>query len=148
MVRSNRPPLGASVRGPSAWILWQTTRDSLRSRLRQLELDPGVDRGIVRGFRNTIEDLKLAAHEYRDWELARNATESAEVPQGGRDAGLGNPSQRWVDTSEVAASLNCSKRWVTQLIQQGRLVAAKRGRSWRIDASSVEDFQQRGANAT
>jgi hypothetical protein len=141
-----RPPLGANVRGPAAWILWQTTRDSLRSRLSQLQVDPGVDRGVVRGFRNTIEDLELAAHEYRDWEMARNATESTEVPQGGPAAGLDCPS-RWVDAGSVAASLGCTVRWVTQLCLTGRLAATKRGRSWLMDPSSVEDFQLRGANA-
>jgi excisionase family DNA binding protein len=143
----SRLPLGVHLRGAPLWIVWVTARDSLQSRLAQLERDPYVHRDVVRQLRGALADLEFGAQQFRDWELARNATESAEVPQGGRDAGLGNPSQRWVDTSEVAASLNCSKRWVTQLIQQGRLAAAKRGRSWRIDASSVEDFQQRGANA-
>ena len=43
--------------------------------------------------------------------------------------------------------LNCGPRWVTALCQQGRLAATKRGRSWLIDPSSVEDFQLRGVNA-
>jgi excisionase family DNA binding protein len=143
----SRPPLGVHLRGPALWVVWQTARPQLELRLAQLERDPGVHRDVVSHLRGTLADLELAAHEYRDWELARNATDSAEVPQGGRDAGLGNPSQRWVDTSEVAASLNCSKRWVTQLIQQGRLVAAKRGRSWSVDLDSVEDYRRRGVAA-
>jgi hypothetical protein len=147
---SNRLPLGACVRGPSAWILWQTARDSLRSRLRQLQLDAGVDPAIVRGFHNTIEDLELAALQFRDWEMARRSVsefaDSAEVPGGGDSAGLESPP-RWVDAGLVAASLGCSVRWVTQLCLTGRLAATKRGRSWLIDPSSVEDFQLRGANA-
>jgi hypothetical protein len=142
---SGRPPLGASVRGPGAWILWQTARDSLRSRLRQLEVDPGVDRGIVRGFRNTIEDLELAAHEYRDWERARSAADSAEASVSVLDAGLDCPS-RWVDAGSVAASLGCTVRWVTQLCLVGRLAAVKVGRVWSIDPDSVRDYKK-GADA-
>jgi excisionase family DNA binding protein len=113
-----------------------------------LQLDAGVDPAIVRGFRNTIEDLELAALQFRDWEMARRSVsefaDSAEVPGGGVSADLGNPP-RWVDVGEVAAALNCSTRWVTALCQQGRLAATKHGREWRIDAGSVEDFKRREA---
>jgi excisionase family DNA binding protein len=143
---SSRPPLGANVRGPSAWIVWQTARDSLLSRLRQLEVNPNVDRSIVRGFRNTIDDLELAAHGYRDWELVRNAADSVEVDSAGADGDSGCPPQRW-GVGKTAASLNCSPRWVTALIAQGRLAAVKHGREWRVDVDSVEDFKRRGADA-
>ena len=143
---SNRLPLGACVRGPSAWILWQTTRVSLRSRLRQLAADPGVDPRIVAGFRNTIADLELAAGEFRDWERARSAADSAEVPVGGLAAGLERPLS-WGTTGSAAEALACSPRWVTQLIAMGRVSATRVGPEWRVDLDSVEDFKLRGANA-
>jgi excisionase family DNA binding protein len=127
-----RPPLGVHLRGPAVWIVWQLLRESLPARIGQLARDPGVHRDVVGQLRGVEADLVMAAELYRAWESVRNATDSVEVRRGGCSAGLGNPSQRWVDTGEVAASLNCSKRWVTQLIQQGRLVAAKHGRSWRL----------------
>jgi hypothetical protein len=149
-VVSARMPLGACVRGPAAWILWQTARDSLRERLRQLEVDPYVHRDIVRGFRNTIDDLELAATEYKKYTGHSSATpvaEAVEVPSGGHEAGSGRLAMdRW-DTGLVAASLGCSERWVTQLCLTGRLAATKRGRCWSIDVASVEDFKRRGADA-
>jgi excisionase family DNA binding protein len=146
MVNGSLRPLGAYVRGSSAWIVWQTARDSLSSRLRQLESDPHVHRDVVRHLRGTLADLELAAIAYRDWERARSVADSVEVTRGGSSAGLEN-LPGWGDTSEVAASLGCSKRWVTALIQQGKLAATKRGRAWFIDLDSVEDFKRRGAVA-
>jgi hypothetical protein len=142
---SSRPPLGACVRGSSAWIIWQLLRDPLRTRIGQLALDPGVDPLVVRQLRGTEADLELAAREYRAWEAARNATESTEVPRGGFVGGLDRPSG--LDTGSVAASLGYTVRWVTQLCLVGRLAAVKVGRSWSIDPDSVQDFKQRGANA-
>jgi hypothetical protein len=104
-----------------------------------VEVDPG-------GFRNTIEDLELAADEFRAWDAVRNAADSAEASESGLASDLDCPS-RWVDAGSVAASLGCTVRWVTQLCLTGRLAATKRGRSWLIDPSSVEDFHLRGANA-
>jgi hypothetical protein len=142
-------PLGASVRGTSAWIVWQLLRDPLRSRIRQLELDPYVHRDVVRDLRVTAADLEEAARQYRELvDRSRSVVaDSVEVPRRGSDAGLGNLPNRWVDTSLVAAELGCSERWVTQLCLTGRLAATKRGRSWLIDGDSVEDFMLRGANA-
>jgi excisionase family DNA binding protein len=143
----SRLPLGASVRGPSAWIVWQTARDLLRSRLRQLELDPHVHRDVVRQLRGTLNDLEQAALEFREWERSRSAADSAELESAGLDAGLEGPSFRWVDTGSVARELGCSRRWVTTLCRIGQLAGTRVGREWRIDPSSVEDFQLRGANA-
>jgi excisionase family DNA binding protein len=149
VMSSNRPLLSASVSGSSAWIIAMLLRESLPARIGQLERDPHVPGDVVRDLRATAAGIQEAARQYRELvESSRSeVADSAEVDSGDVGAGLGNPSQRWVDTSEVAASLNCSKRWVTQLIQQGRLVAAKRGRSWRIDVDSVEDYRRRGAVA-
>jgi Helix-turn-helix domain len=138
--------LGACVRGSSAWTIWQLLRDPLRTRIRQLEVDPGVHRDVVRQLQGTAADLELAAREYREWESARAAKESIEVPPGGVDAVLDRPSLRW-DTGSAAASLGCSERWVTQLCLTGRLAAVKRGRSWFIDPESVGDYKRKGANA-
>jgi hypothetical protein len=141
-----RPPLGANVRGSSAWIVWQLLRDPLQSRIRQLELNPGVHRDVVRQLWGTATDLEMAAREYRDWFDARSVAESAEVPRGVRDAESGC-SPRWVDARSTAASLGCTVRWVTQLCLVGRLAAVKRGRTWFIDPESVQDYKQRGGNA-
>jgi hypothetical protein len=103
-------PLGAHVRGSSAWIVWQLLRDSLRSRIRQLELDPGVHPDVVRQLHATAADLEEAAQQYREWQ--RNAADSVEVSGGGAGAGLACPVGRW-DASTAAASLGCSERWVT-----------------------------------
>jgi Helix-turn-helix domain len=142
----NRPPLGANVRGASAWIVWQLLRDPIRTRIRQLELDPAVHRGVVRQLRGTAADLEEAARQYRDWIMGRSAADSAEASVTALDTGLDGPP-RWVDTSMVAASLGCSERWVTQLCLTGRLAATKQGRSWLIDSTSVEDYKRRGADA-
>jgi hypothetical protein len=131
------------VRGPSAWIVWQLLHEPIRARIRQLEVDPGVPWDVVRALRGTAADLEMAAGDYREW--TRSASESAEVPNSGLDACLDRPSG--LDTGSVAASLGCSERWVTQLCLTGRLAAIKRGRSWFIDPESVQDYQQRGANA-
>ena len=146
MVTGGRMPLGACVRGPSAWIVWQTGRDSLRSRLHQLERDPGVDAVVVRHFWGTLADLELAAREFREFEAARSAADSAEAPPSGVEAVLERPSDRW-DTGSVAASLRCSARWVTTLCMTGRLAAVKRGRTWFIDPESVEEYKRRSTNA-
>jgi hypothetical protein len=143
---TGRMPNGACVRGPNAWIAWQAAHDVLRERLRQLEVDPCVHRDVVRGFRNTIADLEMAAAEYREWERARAATDSAEVPTSAVRAVLDRPS-RWMDTGSVAASLDCSERWVTQLCLTGRLAATKQSRAWLIDPGSVRDYLQRGVDA-
>jgi excisionase family DNA binding protein len=140
----SRLPLGASVRGPSAWIVWQAARDSLRSRLRQLEVDPHVHGGVVRHFRGTLNDLEQAALEFREWERSRSATDSAELESAGLNAGLEGPSFRWVDTGLVARQLGCSRRWVTTLCRTGQLAGTRFGREWRIDPSSVEEFHLRG----
>jgi len=60
-----RPPLGANVRGASAWIIWQLLRESLPTRIRQLEVDPGVHRDVVRHLRGRAADLEEAARQYR-----------------------------------------------------------------------------------
>jgi excisionase family DNA binding protein len=147
----SRLPLGVHLRGAALWVVWQTARDSLRSRLRQLEMDPYVHRDVVGQLGGVLAELELGAPQFRDWESARRSVsevaDSVEVPRGGSDAGLRNPPNRWVDVGEVAAVLNCSARWVTALCQQGRLAAVKVGRSWSIDPESVRDFKQRGANA-
>jgi hypothetical protein len=140
------PPLGVHLRGPSVWVVGQVLHEPLLARIRQLALDPGVDPTVVRQLRGTAADMEMAAHQYRAWEAARNATESTEVLQGGLAAGLDCPF-RWVDAGSVAASLGCSMRWVTQLCLVGRLAAVKRGRSWLIDPDSVRDYMLRGANA-
>jgi excisionase family DNA binding protein len=145
-----RLPLGVHLRGAALWVVWVTARDCLQSRLRQLSSDPNVHVDVVRQLRGALDDLELGARAYRDWEAARSVSvvaDSVEVAGGGSDAGLGNLPNRWVDVGEAAMILGCSKRWVTALIQQGRVVAAKHGREWRIDPSSVEDFKLRGANA-
>jgi hypothetical protein len=143
---SGRRPLGAYVRGSSAWIIHQLLQDSLPSRIRQLELDPGVHRDVVRQLRGTAADLELAAREYRVWFAARSAAESAEVPRGRVAAGSDRPP-RWVDTGSAAASLGCTVRWITQLCLVGRLAAVKVGRVWSIDPESVQVYRQRGGNA-
>lgn len=139
-------PLGASVQGSSAWIIWQVLQEPLRVRVRQLEVDPGVHRDVVRHLRGTAVELEEAARQYREWDSARSAADSAEAPGDGFPAGLDCPS-RWADAGSVAASLGCTVRWVTQLCLVGRLAAVKVGRSWSIDPDSVQDFKQRGANA-
>src|SRR5215204_1935791 len=70
-------PLGAYVRGSSAWILWQVLHEPLRARIRQLEVDPGVPGDVVRHLRGTAADLEEAARQYR--EVACSASESAEL---------------------------------------------------------------------
>jgi hypothetical protein len=143
-VVTGRSPLGACVRGPSAWIVWQVLRDPLSARIGQLERDPHVHPGVVRELRGTAADLETAAFEYRDWEAARSATDSVEVPAAGVPAGLDRPLG-W-DTGLVARELGCTERWVTTLCRTGQLAAIKQGRTWFIDASSVEDYM-RGVNA-
>ena len=76
---SSRLPLGANVRGTSAWIIWQILRDPLQARIRQLEVDPGVSRDVVGALRGTAADLEMAAREYREWIAARSASESSEA---------------------------------------------------------------------
>ena len=93
---TSRVPLGAYVRGSSAWILWQVLHEPLRARIRQLEADPHVNRDVVRHLGGTAADLEEAALQYR--EVACSAADSAEQPWGGSDAGLENPPDRWVDT--------------------------------------------------
>jgi hypothetical protein len=139
---TSRPPLGAHVRGANAWILWQAARDVLLSRLGQLERDPAVHAGVVRGFRATLDDLELAAVEFRDWERSRrSAADSAEVT--GRAFGAESDSPpTGLDAGTVAEVLGCTERWVTQLCLTGRLAATKRGRMWSIDPESVEDFKK------
>jgi excisionase family DNA binding protein len=144
---TGRLPLGVHLRGAALWVVWVTARDSLQARLRQLERDPYVHRDVVTQLRGVLADLELGARAYRDWELVRNVSDSAEVDSAGVGGGLEHPSQRWGDTSLAAASLDCSERWIRALIAQGRLVAAKRGRSWLVDLDSVEDFKRRGAYA-
>jgi excisionase family DNA binding protein len=141
-----RPPLlGASVSGSSAWILWQVSRDALRVRIGQLERDPYVDSRAVRDLRATAAGLEEAARQYRLLvDSSRSLTDSAERFGGGVSADLQNPF-RW-GVAEVAASLNCSTRWVRTLCRTGQLAATKQhGREWRVDPSSVEDYMQREA---
>jgi excisionase family DNA binding protein len=139
----SRPLLAASVSGSSAWIIHQVLHEPLRVRIEQLQRDPRVPGDVVRDLRGTAAGIQEAARQYR--ELVTEAADSVEQLRGGCGAGLENPSQRWVDTGEAAANLNCSPRWITALIQQGRLVAAKRGRSWRVDVDSIDDYQRREA---
>jgi hypothetical protein len=145
----SRPPLlGAFVSGSSAWIIWQVLHEPLRARIRQLEVDPHVPGHVVRHLRGTAAELEEAARQYREL-VDRSRSEvadSVERLQGGFDTKSENPP-RWVDTSMVAASLDCSERWVTQLCLTGRLAAVKRGRSWLIDVDSVEDYRRRGFDA-
>jgi uncharacterized protein YegP (UPF0339 family) len=107
-------PLGAHVRGSSAWIVWQLLRAPLETRIAQLQRDPNVDPQVVRGLKQTASDLQSAAGQYRDWAAGRNAAGSAEVPTASVDAGLKGPLG-WGTASMVAASLGCSTRWITQL---------------------------------
>jgi hypothetical protein len=129
--------LGVHLRGPSVWIVWQLLQEPIRDRIRQLERDVGVHRDVVRQLRGTATDLEMGAREYREWTCSD--ADSVEVPE--------SVSEEWLGVGLVAADLNCSARWVTALCQQGRLAALKRGRSWFIDPSSVEDFKQRGVRA-
>jgi hypothetical protein len=148
--RMSRPPLGANVRGSSAWIVWQLVREPLWTRIRQLEIDPNVDAAVVRQLKGTAADMESAAQQYREWQQACSATgvtDSVEVPFASNVAALDCSSRGRGTASMVAASLGCSTRWVTTLISQGKLAAVKRGRSWSVDLSSVEDFKMRGVNA-
>jgi hypothetical protein len=142
-----RPPLGACVRGSSAWIIWQLVGDALRVRIGQLERDPSVPRNVVRELRAMAADLEEAAAQYRALvDRSRSVVaEATEVPPGGVDAVLNRPLG-W-DTGLVARELGCSERWVTSLCAMGRLAAIKRGRAWLIDPVSVEDYKLRGADA-
>jgi excisionase family DNA binding protein len=139
-----RPLLGASVSGSSAWIIAMLLRDVLPRRVRQLECDPAVSGDVVRHLRGTAAAIEEAARLYR--ERVAEVTASVEVESAGGDAGLGNLPIGW-GVAEVAASLGCSERWVTQLIAMGRLAATKRGREWRIDVNSVEDYRRRGVSS-
>ena len=140
----SRPLLGASVSGSSAWIICQVLHEPLRVRIRQLECDPAVSGDVVRHLRVTAAAIGEAARQYRD--LVAEVTDSADVSAASSSADLGNLPNGW-GVAEVAASLNCSERWVRALIAQGRLVAAKRGRSWLVDVDSVEDYKRRDVNA-
>jgi hypothetical protein len=144
-----RPLLGASISGSSAWVIAMLLRESLPARIGQLERDPHVPGDVVRDLRATAAGIQEAARQYRELvESSRSeVADSAEVDSGGVGAGLENPSQRWVDTCSAGTILNCSTRWITALIQQGRLVAAKQGRSWLVDVDSIVDYQRRGVAA-
>jgi hypothetical protein len=83
---NGRPPLGAYVRGPNAVLLWRDCREVLLDRLRRLERDPDIRSDLVRGHRAMVEDLEMAAREYREWDLARAATESAARSRGALEA--------------------------------------------------------------
>lgn len=145
-VVTGRVPLGVHLRGAPLWIVWVTARDSLQARLHQLERDPHVNPQVIRQLRGVLDDLELGAAAYRDWERIRNATDSVEVLRGGRDAGSDCLPHRW-GVAEAAASLNCSHRWVTALIAQGRLAAVKERREWRIEVNSIADYKRRGVEA-
>ena len=140
----SRPLLSASVSGSSAWIIYQVLHEPLRVRIRQLECDPAVSGDVVRHLRVTAAAIGEAARQYRD--LVAEVADSADVSAASSSADLENLPNGW-GVAEVAASLNCSRRWVRALIAQGRLVAAKRGRSWVVDVDSVEDYRRRGFDA-
>jgi excisionase family DNA binding protein len=146
---TGRPLLSAAISGPSAWIVHQLLAAPLKHRIEQLQRDPHVPRRVVDDLQGTAAAIQEAARQYKELvESSRSeVADSVEQPRGGSGGALENPLNGWVDVGEVAAVLNCSARWVTALCQQGRLAATKRGRSWRIDASSVEDFMLRGADA-
>ena len=143
------PLLSAPVSGSSAWIIYQVLHEPLKTRIRQLQVDPHVPGDVVRDLRVTAAAIQEAARQYKELvESSRSeVADSVEQAQGGSGGGLGNPLSRWVDVGEVAAMLNCSPRWVTGLCQQGRLAATKHGRCWLIDRDSVDDYMLRGANA-
>jgi excisionase family DNA binding protein len=128
----------------SAWIIWQVLHEPLRVRIRQLECDPAVSGDVVRHLRVTAAAIGEAARQYRD--LVAEVADSADVSAASSSADLGNLPNGW-GVAEVAASLNCSERWVRALIAQGRLVAAKRSRSWLVDLDSVKDFKLRGISS-
>jgi hypothetical protein len=134
-----RLPLGAYARGPNAVITWRDCREVLQERLRKLECDRWTNPALVRGFRAWVSDLEAAALAAQDWDRARSATESAEVPGNALETRLERPPR--LDTKAVAVILDCEVRWVTQLCVTGRLSAVKRGRMWEIDPDSVEDFK-------
>jgi excisionase family DNA binding protein len=137
-----RPFLGASVQGSSAWIVHQLLNAPLQQRIRQLECDPHVPGEVVRHLRMTAAAIGEAARQYREAVTsAVSVADSVEVNSGGTDAGLGQLPNRW-GVAETAASLGCSRRWVRALVSQGRLVAVKAGREWRVDVDSIEDYRR------
>jgi excisionase family DNA binding protein len=139
---SAKPPLlGASISGSSAWVIYQLLREPLKIRVRQLQCDPNVHADVVRDLVATAAAIREAARQYREL-----VTDSVEAPASLSSADLGNPPGRW-GVAETAARLNCSPRWVTALISQGRLAAVKAGREWRVDVDSIVDYQRRGVSS-
>jgi excisionase family DNA binding protein len=143
-VAVSRPPfLGAFVSGSSAWVIHQILHQPLAMRIRQLSVDPHVPAEVVRDLRMTAAAIGEAARQYRV--AVTSVADSAEVSGGGVGGDSVHPPLGGVDTCEAAVLLNCSERWIRALIAQGRLAAAKQGRSWFVDLDSIEDYRRREA---
>ena len=48
-----------------------------------------------------------------------------------------------ISVTEAARRLDCSLKWIYDLLRQGRLKAEKLGNLWRIDARSLESVRRK-----
>jgi excisionase family DNA binding protein len=108
---------GASVSGPPEAWLWIAAWTSRAGR----------SAGLPRALRDFIAAAEAAARA--DPTRALPSTEvTAEA----------SSTLVEVDVRTVAARLGCTPRWVTTLCSTGRITARKVGRTWLIDAASVD----------
>jgi len=52
-------------------------------------------------------------------------------------------SMEKISVTEAARRLDCSLKWIYDLLRQGRLKAEKLGNLWRIDARSLETVRRK-----
>jgi excisionase family DNA binding protein len=138
LMAASRPPRGAYLPGFSAMVAVQILHDRLPQMIRQLERNPNADPRAAQELRATWRNLKAASKEFLNWREELPSVTSAEVPQQAAGSDSCGPLG-WDLVGSVAERLECSTRWVRQLINTGRLSATKtRSGHWLVDPASVE----------
>lgn len=111
------------------------TSDVLRRLLRDMH-NEARDLGVVAtpAAQRLLDGLYVAAERYRQpvTEADRSfANESA--PAGSSIVEL--------TVTDTAERLECSEQWVRQLARRGRITGRRIGRTWLLDAASVESYR-------
>lgn len=94
----------------------------------------GRGTGLTPAARQLLWDLRAA-------DCQHSATASDDGSRQGR------PSTLEISARDAAERLECSPRWVRHLLAAGQISGRQIGRTWLIDATSLEDYRHDRARA-
>jgi excisionase family DNA binding protein len=134
-VTSNRPLLGASISGFSAWQFALMLRESLPRRVAELR-SAQVHPEYVRQLKAAYAELVEAGEQWQERRVS--ADESAETPV--TEIGSSSVQHEEISPEEASVLLDRSPSRVRQLLRGGVLPGRHVGRHWLVERAAVEAY--------